>query len=445
MIDIESTILSSLVYNEQYIKRVLPYLKGEYFLQDEHRMVLKLCKDYFTKYNASPTKDTLLLDLQNSGAPERLYEASTQIINNLAHIPSDFTWLLDNTEEFCKRQALYNAVMKSAKLITDQTDTKQYPTALNLVQDALSVSFDASAGHDYVKDAENRFEFYRRKKDVIPCNLESFNNALKGGFVNESLTVFLAPTGVGKSMFMCHFAADFLLQGKNVLYISMEMTEEQIGQRIDANLLDLDINTFDTTDISGFRNRFLDLTKKGLGKLKIKNYPAHSAHSGHFRFLLNEYKLKEGFVPDIIIWDYLSITGSAHVNRSVGLYEYNKTVAEEMRGICQEFKARGFTGVQVNREGTKDGDFDMTDIAESWGIPATADYMFGLIRTTELIELGQIKIKRLKDRHNPPDPYFFMLGLDGNKMRLYDLDQENPTQTTPETAELGGAFDDWIT
>lgn len=431
---IENTILSSLIYDEEYARKVLPYVSRDYFDDVGQQVCFKLIKDHYAKYNNAPTAEMLAISLQQTNLKEKVFEGAQLAVGALARQPVDQQWLIDSTEEFCKKQALYGAVMKSADLLA-ANNTSQYGTMLDLMQKALAVNFDNKLGHDYLLDAEERFRAYSEPMSRLPCDLETFNKFLRGGFLEEALTVFLAPTGVGKSLFLCHFAAGMLMQGKNVLYITMEMSERQVAERIDANLLDIPIENLADTDTSGLIKRMNRLRLKALGKLIVKGFPAHSAHAGHFRHTVNEMIMKKGIRPDAIFVDYLGICGSERAPKTANSYERLKTIAEEVRGIGQEFKCRTFSGAQVNKEGTKNIDFDITDTAESWGLPATCDYLYGLVGNPELELLGKIKIKRMKERFNDIVKVpAFMIGLDRAKMRLYDLDDYSVTDISGEEA-----------
>lgn len=418
-------ILSSLVFNDDFVRKTIPYIKKDYFKAEIGQAVtFKFIKDHFDKYNKLPTQQTLLIDLQASGLNENVFEQTEKVINELKNTPVDLQWLVDTTEDFCKKQAFYNAIEESSMLI-DNKDTSHYGKALDIVKEALSVSFDNYIGHDYIENAQERFESYRRPDDVLPSGLDTFNRAINGGFLKETLTVFIAPTGVGKSLFLGHFAADFLMQGKNVLYITLEMSEEAVARRIDASLLDIPILDLKTVELSTYMSKVLKLKQKTCGKLIVKGYPAHTAHSGHFRHLINELRLKKNFKPDAIMVDYIGICASARAPKGANSHDLMKSVAEEIRSLGQEFGCRTFTGAQVTREGAKTNDFDMTDTAGSWGIPATADYMFGISETPELKEIGHMMVQNLKfregDKGSMPK---FLIGRIGNKMRLHDIEQQ---------------------
>ena len=422
----EKMILSSLLFNEDYTRKVLPYLKKDYFHQMGDQVVYKLIRDHYVKYNKLPSAATLQVDLDNSSLKENAYDQAATAIQELSNPHAEFDWLVDNTELFCQKQAFYNALSKASGLIEGDT-VDDYGQALGLVQDALAVTFNNHIGHDYFEDAEARFLAYHEKKDHLPCDLQIFNKVTKGGFREKSLTLFLAPTGVGKSLALCHMASSFLSMGKNVLYITLEMSEKQVAERIDANLLDIPFEQLDKIERGGFIARVNRLRKKTTGQLIIHEYPAHQAHSGHFRHLINELRIKKDFVPDVIVIDYLGICGSSTTSRNDNMFEKGKRIAEEIRALAQEFKCRAFSAVQVNREGTKAGDFSLTDIAESWGIANTADYAYGIVATEELLKLKKWKILRLKDRYNNYTTYYpsFIIGIDHDKMRMYDIDSDN--------------------
>lgn len=426
---IEDTILASLVYNDTYTRKVLPFLNREYFETVGQQIAFKLAQSHFLKYNKCPTIESLLIDLQSTNLAENSYNQADSTIRALVHAPADLEWLVDNTEEFCKKKALFSAISSGANLMATG-DSTQYNKMLQLVQDALAVTFDNHIGHDYLEDAEFRYNQSQVIEQKLRCDLDAFNSSLRGGFVNQSLTVFLAPTGVGKSMILGHFSTSFLMGGRNVLYITMEMPELQVSERLDAHLLDVAMEDLPSISKSKFLEGVLELKKKTSGRLVIKEYPAHSAHSGHFRHLIMDLKLKKNFKPDVIVVDYMGICGSALAPKGANSYEFLKTVAIELRALGQEFNCRVFTAMQVNKEGSKTNDFEIYDTAESWGVPAQADYMFGLISTAEMEESGQMKIKRLKDRHNDKNkPASFMLGMDRSKMRFYDIEQQGRDET----------------
>lgn len=442
---IEIAILASLVFNDAFTRKTLPYISNDYFEDLGHKVVFKLIKDHYLKYNKCPTISSLTIDLEGCKLADGPYKSSSEVLKALVPQDSDLDWLVDSTEEFCKNRALYNAITKSAALL-DEENSSRYGKMLEHVQNALSVTFDTQIGHDYIEDAEARFDAMRLKKPKTPCLLETFNKVLRGGFLASTLTIFIAPTGVGKSIFLGHFASQFLMMGKNVLYITLEMTEEQISNRVDAALLDVTMDELDYIERSSYMKKILRLKQKSLGKLIVKEYPAHSAHSGHFRHLINELKLKKKFKPDVILIDYLGICGSARAGKDANSYTLLKTVAEEVRALGQEFDCLVFSAMQVNKEGSKSSDFEIYDTAESWGVPATADYMYGIIENDELKLTGQYKVKRLKDRWNDKDkPSYMMIGIDKAKMNLYDLDENVEPEPQQQQKHSNSKFSSLIT
>ena len=424
----DDMILSSLVHNENYTRKVLPYLKVDYFDGKGEKILFKLIKDHYTKYTRLPTLDTLKVDLENSDLSENFYYDASATLLRLEPKEIDDEWLVDNTEDWCKRMALTNAIIKAGELL-DQTDTSQYGKMHDLVQSALAVSFDASLGHDYLEDAEARYDSYKEKEDHLECSFDMFNLATKGGFVDESLTIFMAPTGVGKSLALCNFAADFLIKGKNVVYFTLEMSEKQISKRIDANALDLTFEELENIEKGSFLARINRIKKRTMGKLVVKRYPEHQAHSGHFRHFLNELRLKKGgFKPDVIIVDYIGICASATAPKGADLFTKGKATAEEIRALGSEFGCRTMSAVQVNREGTKAGDFLITDIGESWAIAQTGDYVYGIVANEALMKMLRWKILRLKDRYNNYTTWMtsFLIGVDHVKQKLFNVsDDEN--------------------
>lgn len=426
---LENTILSTLVSDQEYIRKVIPYIDRDYFKDMGEKIVFSLIRDHFLKYNKPPTKSSLQVDLHSKKLKESFFEQASEVLDSLKQEPVDVNWLVDATEDFCKKRAFLNAMIHASDLM-DKDDTTLYHGALDQVTKALAVSFDSDLGSDYFEDADKRFDKYKQGTAKVRCDLDIFNFVTKGGFVNPSLTVFVAPTGVGKSMFLCNIAASFLRMGKNVVYFTMEMAEEQVEQRIDLNLLDMTVDQLDLLDKVQFVNRIVNLQKKTHGRLKTKGYVSGSAHSGHFRYFLEELKIKEGFVPDIIIVDYLNICASARTTKATGLYDFNATISVELRGLGQEFSCPVFTATQTNRDGTRAADFESTDIADSWGIAFNADYMYGIIETEQLALQNQMKIKRLKDRYNDYTSWWpsFLVGVDKTKQRIYDINDHNDNQ-----------------
>jgi replicative DNA helicase len=424
---LETTILRNLIHNEEYMRKVMPFLKKDYFTDENEKVVFNLVSTFIEKYNKPPTIEAMLITLQNSNLAEGVFKDANETIKVLEVTEkSTPEWLLDETEKFCKDKAVYNAILQSIGIMEgrDKVITKDGIPAL--LQDALSVCFDNSVGHDYFEDANSRFEFYHRVEERIPFDLDIFNKITQGGMPNKTLNIALAGTGVGKSLFMCHVAASCIGQGKNVLYITMEMAEERIAERIDANLLNVEIDQLKNIPKSLYDSRMDKLNSKTHGKLIIKEYPTASAHVGHFKMLLNELSLKRSFKPDVIFIDYLNICASSRFKPggSVNSYTYIKAIAEELRGLAVEFNVPIMSATQTTRSGFSNTDVELTDTSESFGLPATADFMFALISTEELEQLNQIMVKQLKNRYNDPTLYKrFMVGIDRVKMRLYDLEQ----------------------
>jgi replicative DNA helicase len=423
---IEFLILKCLINNEEYARKVLPFIKEEYFEEFEQKVVFQEISKFILEYNKIPTKQILDIEVEKrNDINGDQYKSISQLVDNLDEITVEYKWLIDCTEKWCRDRAIYLALIESIQLVDDKGD-KNRDAIPSILQDALSVSFDNHVGHDYLQDYEERFEFYNKKEEKIEFDLEYFNKITKGGIPNKTLNIALAGTGVGKSLFMCHVASSVLLQGRNVLYITMEMAEEKIAERIDANLLNVPIQQLTDLPKSMFESKVTNLAKKTQGTLIIKEYPTASAHAGHFKALLNELALKKSFRPDIIFIDYLNICASSRYrgNLSVNSYSYIKAIAEELRGLAVEFNVPIFSATQTTRGGFGSSDPELTDTSESFGLPATADLMFALISTEELEELGQIMIKQLKNRYNDPTVYKrFVIGIDRAKMRLYDCEQ----------------------
>ena len=421
---IEETILRNLICNEQYYRKVVPFIKADYFQEYNEKILFEEIADFAAKYDKAPTKEVLTINLQSRGdLTEETFKDTLSGLNSLSDEWVDYDWLCDSTEKWCQDRAIYNALMQSIK-IADGGDKKLDKGAIpSILQDALAVSFDEHIGHDYIEQADDRYEFYHRKEEKIPFDLEKFNYITKGGLPNKTLNIALAGTGVGKSLFMCHMAGSALSQGYNVLYITCEMAEEKIAERIDANLLNVSVK--DIVDIPEvlFRSKVQEISKKTQGKLIIKEYPTASAHAGHFRALLNDLQLKKDFKPDLIFVDYLNICASVRYKGAiVNSYTYVKAIAEELRGLAVETNLPIISATQTTRAGFGNSDPDLTDTSESFGLPATADFMFALISTEELEEQGRIMVKQLKNRYDDPTASKkFMLGIDRSKMRLYDV------------------------
>ena len=424
---IEKTILSHLIFNEPYSRKVLPFIKEEYFHNLSDKTVYNLIKDYVEKYNALPTKEVLYLELDNKdGISEGVFKDAKSIIDDMSKEDTKIEWLVDSTEKFCQDKAIYNAIMASIKILDDKKETQGKGMIPNLLSEALGISFDVSIGHDYIENADERFEFYHEKKERIPFDLDYMNKITKGGLVKKSLNIALAGTGVGKSLFMCHCATNNLAQGKNVLYITMEMAEEKIAERIDANLLNVTVDELSILPKDVYDKKINRIKEKTTGKLIIKEYPTASAGSAHFRHLINELRIKRNFIPDIIYIDYLNICSSSRIRTgsNVNSYTYIKAIAEELRGLAVEFNVPIVSATQTTRSGYGNSDVELTDTSESFGLPATADFMFALISSEKLEELNQIMIKQLKNRYNDPTIHKkFVVGVDRAKMRLYDVEQ----------------------
>src|SRR6056300_920957 len=387
-------ILNHLLNNEEYCRRVVPYLKPDYF-EGTHKTVFDLIVQFVSKHNKLPTSKILELELKKINAPEDILNNASRLITEIAEKSDiDTEYLLDESEKWCKERAVYNAIMDSIQIIDGKDKERSEGAIPEILSTALGVSFDNNIGHDYIDNSEERFEFYNRKEDRIPFDLEYFNKVTKGGLPNKTLNIALAGRGVGKSLFMCHVASSVLLQGRNVLYITMEMAEEKIAERIDANLLNVPIQDLTELPKSSFENKVTKLAAKTQGSLIIKEYPTASAHSGHFKALLNELALKKSFRPDIIFIDYLNICASSRYKSgmSVNSYSYIKAIAEELRGLAVEAEVPIVSATQTTRSGYSSSDVDITDTSESFGLPATADLMFALISTEELEQIGQLMV-----------------------------------------------------
>ena len=421
---IEESILRNLLYNEEYYRKVVPFIKAEYFQEYSEKVIFEEIADFSAKYDKIPTQEVLTINLQNrTDLTDETFNDTVTSVKNLSDEWVDFEWLMDATEKWCQDRAIYLALMQSIK-IADGGDKKLDKGAIpSILQDALSVSFDEHIGHDYLEQVTSRYEFYHRKEEKIPFDLDKFNYITKGGLPNKTLNIALAGTGVGKSLFMCHCAGAALSQGRNVLYITCEMAEEKIAERIDANLLN--VNVKDITELPEvlFTSKVNEISRKTQGKLIIKEYPTASAHAGHFKALLSDLKLKKDFKPDIIFVDYLNICASVRYKGAiVNSYTYVKAIAEELRGLAVECNVPIVSATQTTRSGFGNSDPDLTDTSESFGLPATADFMFALISTEELEQQGRIMVKQLKNRYSDPtSSRKFMVGIDRSKMRLYDV------------------------
>jgi archaellum biogenesis ATPase FlaH len=416
------------------MRKVLPFIKPDYF-EGVYRILFKEAGKFVAKYNKLPTSESFKIELdQTDRLTGEQYTIAVDILPNLfSKEKIDDQWLLDTTEKWCQDRAIYNAVMESITIIDGKHESLTKGALPDLLSKALGVAFDTNVGHDYVENAEDRFDFYHKEEDRIPFDLEYFNKITKGGVPSKTLNIALAGTGVGKSLFMCHVASGALVEGRNVLYITMEMAEERIAERIDANLLNTPIDQLPNLSNEMFITKVQDLARKTAGKLIVKEYPTGSAHSGHFRALLNELKLKKQFTPDIIFIDYLNICASSRMKAmggSINSYTYIKAIAEELRGLAVEFDVPIFSATQTTRSGYGNSDVGLEDTSESFGLPATADLMFALISTEELEKQGQMMVKQLKNRYNDPTSYKrFVIGVDRSKMRLFDVDENEQTLT----------------
>jgi replicative DNA helicase len=459
---IEQQILSRLIYDEQYCRKVIPFIKRDYFAERKESIVVSVISEFFAKYNKPITKEILSIEIGNrKDLNEKEHVEVNSFLETLTDTPVNEDWMLENTEKFCKDRAVYNAILGSIKIIEGRDTVHTKDAIPHILSDALAVSFDNHIGHDYLDDHTSRYDFYHRIEEKIAFDLEMFNKITKGGLSKKTLNIALAGTGVGKSLFMCHMSAGCLTQGKNVLYITMEMAEERIAERIDANLLNLTMDELKVVDKDIYESRIQKITKKTQGKLIIKEYPTAGAHSGHFRALLEELKLKKEFVPDIIFIDYLNICASQRMKQggSVNSYTYIKAIAEELRGLAVEYNVPIVSATQTTRSGYTNSDPGLEDTSESFGLPATADFMFALVSNEELEALNQIIVKQLKNRYNDPGFYKrFVIGIDRAKMKLYDVEASAQTgladsgqDDTPvfdksdfgKRAKTEGSFDGW--
>ena len=424
---VEFLILRNLLYNEKYVRKVIPFIKSEYFEDQNQKIVFEEILTFVQQYNQLVTKEILCIEVENrKDISEQSFKEIIHLIGCLEDVPVENEWLIDTTEKWCRDRAIYLALMESIHIADGNDDKKNRDSIPTILSDALAVSFDNHVGHDYLQDYEQRYESYHKKEDKIEFDLEYFNKITKGGLPNKTLNIALAGTGVGKSLFMCHVASSVLLQGRNVLYITLEMAEERIAERIDANLLNVPIQDIVELPKNIFETKVNNLAKKTQGTLIIKEYPTASAHAGHFKSLLNELALKKSFKPDIIFIDYLNICASSRYkgNSNINSYTFVKAIAEELRGLAVEFNVPIVSATQTTRSGYGSSDVELTDTSESFGLPATADLMFALISTEELEGLGQILVKQLKNRYNDPTIYKrFVIGIDRAKMRLYDCEQ----------------------
>ena len=424
---VEILILRNLLYNEEYLRKVIPFIKADYYEDSNQRIVFEEIEKFVHEYNQPATKEVLCIEVEKrQDINDTTFQEITKLISYLEDVPTDFDWLCDTTEKWCRDRAIYLALMESIALADGESKEKDRGAIPSILSNALAVSFDTHIGHDYLIDYEERYEAYHKKEDLIPFDLEYFNKITKGGLPNKTLNIALAGTGVGKSLFMCHVASSALLGGKNVLYITLEMAEEKIAERIDANLLNVPIQEITELPKVMFEDKVTKLANRTQGSLIIKEYPTASAHAGHFRSLLNELALKKSFRPDIIFVDYLNICASERyrAGSNVNSYTVVKAIAEELRGLACEANVPIVSATQTTRSGYGSSDVELTDTSESFGLPATADLMFALISTEDLEGLGQIMVKQLKNRYNDPTiSKRFVVGIDRAKMRLYDCEQ----------------------
>ena len=450
--NLEQTILRNLLSDEGYMRKVLPFIKPDYF-EGIYRILFREAGKFVAKYNKLPNAESFKIELdQSDKLSDEQYTLAMDIVPQLfTGDKVDDKWLLDTTEKWCQDRAIYLAIMESISIIDGKHEKLTKGALPDLLSNALGVGFDLQVGHDYVENAEDRYEFYHTEEDRLPFDLEYFNTITKGGVPRKTLNIALAGTGVGKSLFMCHVAASALVQGQNVLYITMEMAEERIAERIDANLLDVPIDQLDKLPKNTFSLKVQDIARKTQGKLIIKEYPTGSAHAGHFRALLNELKLKRQFEPDLIFIDYLNICASSRMKGmggAINSYSYIKAIAEELRGLAVEFDLPIFSATQTTRSGYSNSDIGLEDTSESFGLPATADLMFALITTEELEQQGQFMVKQLKNRYNDPTLHKrFVVGVDRSKMRLYDVEENQQTliDDTPvfDKTDTGKRFKDF--
>ena len=425
---VENLVLKNLIHNEEYARKVIPFIKKEYFQEESNQILYEEISEFIVQYDELPSKEAVSIEVENrEGLTEQTFRELGKVLSYLDKEPADFVWLCDTTERWCRDRAIYLALMESIALADGKDERKGRDAIPSILSDALAVSFDNHVGHNYLEDYEERYALYHRKEDKIPFDLEYLNKITKGGLPNKTLNIALAGTGVGKSLFMCHVASAALMQGRNVLYITCEMAEEKIAERIDANLLNVNIQDIVDLPKQMFDKKVNNIASKTQGHLIIKEYPTASAHSGHFRSLLNELALKKSFRPDIIFVDYLNICASSRYKGSANINSYTlvKSIAEELRGLAVEANVPIVSATQTTRSGYGSSDIDITDTSESFGLPATADLMLALISTEELEELGQIMVKQLKNRYNDPTiNKRFVVGIDRAKMRLYDCEQK---------------------
>jgi len=433
---LDTVILVNLVKNENYVRKVLPFIKEEYFQDGDHKFAFEQIKNYIEKYNNTPTIEAMGVAFDKATEPQRKL---LQVIFEYKQEPQELQWLVDETEKFCKDKAVFNAVLEGIQIIDGKRQDKSPDALPEMLTEALQVGFDTNVGHDFIEDADKRFDFYNRVEGKVPFDLEMFNEITDGGLSNKTLNIALAGTGVGKSLFMCHMASSSIANGRSVLYITLEMAEERIAERIDANLMDINIGEVKDLSKPMFQDRIQSLKDKYEGRLIVKEYPTASAHAGHFKALINELKLKRNFHPDIIFVDYLNICTSSRFRpgSSANSYTIIKSIAEELRGLAVELDVPIFSATQTTRGGFDNTDISLTDTSESFGLPATADLMFAIISSEELEGLGQFMIKQLKNRYaDPTRNKRFMIGVDRGKMKLFDLENSAQQSLTDANVEV---------
>ena len=444
---LETTILKNLIYNEEYTRKVLPFLSVNYFQEREDKILYEKIDEYINQYNTLPTQEALAIELDKSSIKDEEFQNSLKLLESITNEndEANISWLLDSTEKFCQDKAIYNAVVESISILDEKGGDKRDKGSIpDILSDALSVSFDPHVGHDYFLDADERYKFYHRIEEKIPWDLEFFNRITKGGLSNKTLNIALAGVGIGKSLFMCHMAASSLSQNYNVLYITLEMAEEKIAERIDANLLNIAIDDLQKLPKDLYDKKINKLKQTTKGKLIVKEYPTAAANVNHFRALLNELNLKKSFVPNIILIDYINICTSSRIKQgaNVNSYTYIKSIAEELRGLAVENAIPILSATQTTRSGFTNTDIGLEDTSESFGLPATADFMFAIISTEQMEELNQIMIKQLKNRYSDPTSNRkFVIGIDRSKMKLYDVEQFAQNELVDTGQDDEPAFD----
>jgi len=441
-VNIEATILSNLLHNEEFARKSIVFLKEEYFHDATEKAVFHEIQKFYSKYNDVPSREALQINVdERPDLSSTIYEEAAALIKSLGKIDNNQQWLLDETEKFCKDKAVYNAIMESIEIIDGKHKKKTDGAIPELLSDALAVTFDTHIGHDFLEDSDDRYEFYHTREEKIPFDIEYLNKITQGGVTRKSLNILMAGTGVGKTIGMCHMAASNLTIGKNVLYVTMEMAEERIAERIDANLLDIELNRLKDLTKVMYDRKMEQLKQKVKGKIIIKEFPTSQAHTGHIRHLLNELSLKKDFKPDIIYVDYLNICASQRLvgSQSVNSYTYVKAIAEELRGLAVEYNVPIWSATQTTRSGFGNSDVGLEDTSESFGLPATADLFLALIQTEELEELNQVMVKQLKNRHGDiAINRRFVIGIDKPKMKWYDAEQSAQEDIIGTTSVTSG-------